>query len=301
MSHRVNLCIFNHPREHILDQIWFAQETFSHNGYEVLCTDTLRPDCLNLLIENFIESDADIIGAFCRRFGKQIGIVMTEHIELEKEGMFSFAGVSLTQSEYIGNKEQRLFSLLSLTDCVFGFFTFGELPELRTWGDIVPTHGMHRLPYPSIGKVADRLAQPDYDIVFTGTMTQYRESVLGQMGKNYRVVQSSVRETEPERAELYTRSKIAVNIPQDEGWKWISPMRILFGLRCGVPTVHLGHRDMTMLSRLVMEPIDLQNAVRDHDALFQRQISNYEEFVKSKYNSRFPSGMFDIWRELELL
>jgi hypothetical protein len=302
MKCKINLCIFNHPRRFsgILDQLWFARETFGQHGYELVCSNTLRPDCINLLIENFIETDVDVIASFCRRFDKKIGIVMTEHVELEKEG-FLFAGAPVERpAEYIHNRQQRLFSLLSLTDCVFSFFTLGELPELRTWGEITPAHKVFRLPFPSVGKVAARRARCEYDIVFTGTLTRYRETVLSEIAKKYRVIQSSIGETEWERVELYARSKIAVNISQDEDWKWISPMRVLFGLRLGVSTVHLGPSDNTMFTKLMMERNDLDTAVRDYESLFQQQFIAYETFVKSEFNSRFPHELINSWGALEL-
>jgi hypothetical protein len=299
MKPRINLCLFNHPFRYVMDQIWFVQQSLGQNGYEVSCTNTLRPDCINLLIENFVESDGETIEALCRKFTKQIGVIMTEHIELHSYDQFSFDGQSLkSRPKYIG--EQRLFSLLSLADCVWGYVTLGEHPKLQSWSEIVPTHSVYRLPYPAICSVVDRPTDFKHDIVFTGTLTSYRRSVLNELGRKYRVVHSSIGDTEEKRAALYRRAKIAVNIPQDEEWRWVSPMRILFGLRCGVPTVHLGPSDTTMFCKQVVEPIDIDSALRDHIELFHRQIKAYKAFVESEHNPSFPGALFDTWSELEL-
>lgn len=300
MKPTINLCLYNHSQRSVLDQVWFSRETFAQHGYELICTETLRPDCINLFIEHFVEEDVGTLQAFCRRHGKQIGVVMTEHIELGAAG-FAFNGASLRDSQYIDNKEQRLFSLLSLADQVFAFFTFGELPELQTWGDVLPCQSLYRLPYPSIRKVNHRAGQREHDVVFTGASTPYRESVLKQVSKTHRLIQGSSEGTETERADLYASAKVALNIPQAKDWQWVSPMRVLYGLRVGTPTVHLGRHDTTLFTKLVLEPIELDQAIREHEALFQRQLGSYEDFVQSNYNHRFPDGVFDIWAELEQL
>lgn len=300
MRPRINLCVYNHLQRSVLDQVWFSEEVFAQHGYELICSRTLRPDCINLLIENFVEEDVETLQAFCRRFDKKIGIVMTEHIELGKHG-FAFNGAPLRSSEYIDNKEQRLFSTLSLADYVFAFFTFGELPELHTWSDVLPCQSMYRLPYPSIRKVIHRSQRREHDVVFTGAATPYRESVLQDVGRKHRLVRGSSEGTEAERADLYASAKVALNIPQSRDWRWISPMRVLFGLRVGTPTVHLGRHDTTLFTKLVLEPIDLDQAIREHDAVFQRQLGSYEDFVQSNYNLHFPDGVFDIWAQLEQL
>jgi hypothetical protein len=300
MKPRINLCVYNHMQRSILDQIWFSQEVFAQHGYELICSRTLQSDCINLLIENFVEEDLVTLQDFCRRFDKQIGIVMTEHIELGKRG-FTFNGAPLQNSEYIDNKEQRLFSALALADHVFAFFTFGELPELHTWSDVLPCQDLYRLPYPSIRKVSHRPVRREHDVVFTGAPTPYRESVLKQVGRRHRLVQGSSESTEAERADLYASAKVALNVPQAKSWQWVSPMRVLYGLRVGTPTVHLGRHDSTLFTKLVLEPTDLDQAISEHEALFQRQLGSYEDFVQSNYNHRFPDGVFDVWAELERL
>jgi hypothetical protein len=299
MRPRINFCIFNHSRSWILDQIWFVQEVFAQQGYVFVCSDLLEVDCINLLAENFTQEDVRLVQKFCRHHRKQVGIVMTEHVEIGSGG-FSFNGSSLKSTGYIVNKEERLFNLLALTDDVFGFFTCGPLPELRTWSSIVPTHRVHRLPFPAIRSLPVQSTRKDYDIVFTGAPTPYRKHILSQIAATYKVLSSGISDTEEERSNLYERAKVAVNIPQSETWEWVSPMRVLFGLRVGVPTVHLGRRDSTAFTSSILEPIELRHAVGCHEELFRRQLEAYDDFVQSKHNAASPFGVLDIWADLEL-
>lgn len=300
MKPTINLCVFNHPRPFILDQIWFAEEVFGRNGYELISSSTLKPDCLNLLIENFLEEHAEFLAGFCRKFSKQVGIIMSEHIELGPFG-FSFNAAPLQNVDYIGNMSQRLFSLLSLVDCVFSFFTMGELPELRTWREVIPNCSVYRLPYPSIVKAIQAPEQQTFDVVFTGQLTAYRQEILKEVAAKHTLLQPGFLKSEEERARSYAQAKVALNIPQHKNWPWISTMRVIFGLRAGTPTVHLGRRDATMFSNAILEPVDLDGAVRDHTILFQRQIAAYEKFVQSPENFRFPDGVFQAWADAECL
>jgi len=298
MKPKINLCTFNVTRVGIFDQIWFAKELFFQNGYEFLCTNALRPDCLNLLIENFVDEDIETLSSFARRFKKKIGVIMTEHIELEAEG-FTFGGAQLTDMEYIRNKKERLFGLLSITDYAFGYFTFGDLPKLHTWNRILPGHRPYHLPYPSIHKTTAQPTRPDYDIVFTGVLTPHRKSVLRELAKKYRVRQSELTKTEEERAAHYAKAKIAVTVPQTKDWRWISPMRVLFGLRAGLATIDLGQDHTTTFARSVLSELEIERAVTHPGAAFEQQLQSYARFVQSPENGPFPSGIFDLWAELE--
>lgn len=298
MKPRVHLCVYNHPSLGALDQVWFIGEALTQRGYEFSCSKTLRPDCLNLLTEYFMDHDVELLSAFCRRHGKQIGLVMTEHIELGPDG-FSFDNAPLSDTAYIGNKAQRLFGILGLDEHVFGYLTCGELPELHSWSEILPDRRVHRLPYPSIRRRIEVKLRPDHDLVFTGYLTAYRKAMLKDAAARHSILFPPGEETEESRAAYYARAKVALNIPQDDTWPWTSPMRVLFGLRVGIPTVHLGRRDATVLCRRLLEPADLDRAVKDHRALYDRQLAAYEDLVRSAENERFPDGFFAAWAAAE--
>lgn len=294
----VNLCLFNNSPLGISDQVWFLKETLANQGMRTYVSDALRLDCLNLLIENFIETDAPMLSAFCRRHGKMLGIIMTEHIENEEAGL-SVGGSSLHQREYIGNADERIYSLLSFADCTFCYLTLGDLPELRSWRSILPGHVVQRLPFPPLPTKTRPQSGDDFDVIFTGTATNHRRAVMKQLSSTYRLVHSELQE-EGARIDLYARSRVAVNVPQDPAWRWVSPMRILFGLRHGTPTVHLGRLDNSAFSSIVAPEEALADAVANPGQLFENQAADYDAFVHSDGNPIFPAALFDGWAALEL-
>ena len=299
MKPRVNLCTFNHHPWVISDQIWFIREVFAQQGYSFTISDCLERDCLNILVENFVELDVSVIGDFCRRYHKQIGVVMTEHVEF-KTHKFKFSGDSLESDNYIGNRKQRLLSLLAMSDDLFALFTLGELPALATLDQALPRAKIYHLPYPSLRvSPALELRDQSFDVIFTGTRTRHRGAVLQQLRKQYRVMDLDVRSSEEERVNAYSRAKVAVNIPQSETWEWTSPMRFLFGIRNNLATVHLGKSDNTAFSEYVVAPFRLPAALQNPLGAFEEQLKGYQTLVASSDNDRFPESLFDLWGLLE--
>lgn len=315
----VNLCLFNNPLAGVTDQVFFVRSILRDHGYEVSITDRLRVGALNLLIENFRPASEGCayrvtIESFCRRFGKRVGIIMTEHIERRGTDIV-FNGAPLTDPGYIGNKASRFFGLVAQSETVFGFFTLGALPELHSFRDIFLQHTLYRLPFPALDTPAlpdgGALGNPsrprsrtvrrsvrDYDCVFTGAMTAHRREVLADLRRRFRVL-TSAQVDEAERAALYRRAKVALNIPQDPSWPWISPMRVMFGLRTGRPTVHIGGAlRRGEFDRHVPLDEEIARALDDPAGLLQRQVEGYDRLVRET-DRLFPDHVFRLWARLE--
>lgn len=304
----VNLCIFNHPMAGITDQAFFVETLLRNRGYDVSISDRLRKDALNLVIENFrLASDGfnfvESMEKFCGRFGKRVGIIMTEHIE-RHEAQILFNGALLTDAVYIANKMSRLFSVLAHSKFAHCFFTLGPLPELNSFRQIFLLHSLYRLPFPDLGTSmpAGDLPYADeigYDAVFTGSMTPYRKQVLEELRSRFKILVSTEFQTEVRREALYRGAKVALNIPQDASWGWISPMRVIFGLRVGRPTVHFGGTlRQTEFDRAVPLEEDLSTAIADPAALYKNQATGYDQLVRKGAN-QFPDHIFRLWAMLE--
>lgn len=306
----VNLCLFNNPLSGITDQVFFLERLLRARGYEVLLSDRFHPGALNLVIENYRPAAEgcnfqDVVANFCRRYDKRIGIVMTEHIERVGDEIL-FDGGSLMDTAYIGNRLARFYGLLAQSEWAFGFFTLGSLPELRSFPHIFMRHARHRLPFPAIDDAATELARSQdgaaqdklYDCIFTGAMTPHRGKVLADLAGRYKLLVSP-QVKEDERAALYRRAKVALNIPQDPSWPWVSPMRVLFGLRVGCPTIHVGGtRTMTDFDLAVPMDEEVGDAVADPAALYARQMAGYADFARES-GKDFPDSLFRVWAELE--
>ena len=82
------------------------------------------------------------------------------------------------------------------------------------------------------------MAEMDIDVLFTGTMTDYRLKVLTRLErKGYRVVYENPDIPSFERKNLFARSKICIHILPHPGWMFSSPMRLhslLMNRKCTV-------------------------------------------------------------------
>lgn len=309
----VNLCLFNNPLAGVTDQVFFIEAALRNRGFAVFLSDRLRIDALNLVIENYRPAAEgcnfqEAVGAFCRRFDKRVGIVMTEHIERRGRDIL-FDGTPLEDPGYIGNKLSRFFGLLSQAQHAFGFFTLGPLPELQTFGDIFLQHDLYRLPFPALDLPPPRREEPparplrrraEYDFVFTGAMTPYRAELLAGLNRRFRVLVSA-QVAEPKRAELYRQASVALNIPQDSSWSWISPMRVMFGLRMGRPTINVGGSLLRgEFDRAIPMDLEPEAALADPAGLYLRQKEGYLRLAQEG-ERRFPEQALRLWATMEKL
>ncbi|SMF71547.1 hypothetical protein SAMN06265365_12832 [Tistlia consotensis] len=307
----VHLCLFNNPLAGVTDQVFFLEAALRNRGFAVSLSDRLRADALNLVIENYRPAAEgcnfhEAVGAFCRRFDKRVGVVMTEHIERRGREIL-FDGTPLEDPGYIGNKLSRFFGLLSQSQHAFGFFTLGPLPELETFGDIFLQHDLYRLPFPALDLPPPRREEPParplrrrsaYDFVFTGAMTPYRADLLAGLNRRFRVLVSS-QVAEPKRAELYGQADVALNIPQDPSWSWISPMRVMFGLRMGRPTINVGGSlQRGEFDRAIPMDLEAEAALADPAGLYARQKEGYLRLAREG-ERRFPEQAFRLWAQVE--
>ena len=302
---RVNFCVFNHRPIGITDQVEFMDAVFTELGWQVTVSDCLAADALNFVLECFLPaskggSQVARIAAFCRRHRKRVGIIMSEHIELDEDGL-TFNGTPLHDRTYIDDKESRILGLVELSEFAFAFFTLGCLPELNSFGSLLPRHRVYRLPFPTIAPAGQPAGAQriDYDLVFTGSMTPYRQQILDALSRQYKVHVASQGMAEEDRFGLCQRSRLILNVPQMPGWTWISPMRVMFGLRAGRATLHHGGElRQTAFDASVKTELPIDTALRDWQGTYVAQQRQYQELVDS-YWRHFPRAVLEVWARLE--
>lgn len=307
---KLHLCLFNNPFIGVSDQVDFIKETVAEAGCHLSVGRFLRPDSINILIENFSPAARDMVIEFCQHHQTRVFVVMTEHIDFQL-GQIFFHGQIWKDSDYMPVEVQRkrLVSLLEMTPWIAGFLTLGDLPELIGFDTMVSGASPLRLPFPRILRAeTGQGEQAPYDFIFTGVLTEYRRQVLAQLSEHFRVYASSNKLSRAARRRLYHKGRIILNIPQSEEWGWISPMRVMAAARCGRPCVSIGRMDPSVLGR-INAYIDLadRNAIQnltallgEHRSFFARYMASYAE-TTSAYNACSTRGVFDkiaMWRPL---
>ena len=311
----VTLWIFNHSFRYISEQIEFFCSSLAQHGYPVRVSRHANPATLNVVIENFSPQTALPVARFCRDHRKRVAVVQTEHIDLV-DGRVYFHGVEIgSRDDYIapGTKIQRLTSLLTMREHVRSFFRLGDLPRLRNVERMLPGLTTSTIPFPlirpsdrSLPGVGGRASEP-FDLVFTGILTAHRQRVLKEISERFAVHVGREAVSRRRRDALNAASRLVLNVPQNEGWTWISTMRVLAALRCGRATVAIGDFEECAINRFCARIAPnaallpaLRQLLERGDALFEHHIAAYNEFAASDGNSPFPHEEFELWGALEL-
>jgi hypothetical protein len=143
------------------------------------------------------------------------------------------------------------------------------------------------------------------DLVFTGSMTEYRVKLLTLLEEQGLSVAFPRRFVSRNCRNALNRSgKVVVNIPQREGWQWLSVMRIVAGLQTGRSTISLGTHDASHIASCCIQ-LDirdrdwvskLKECVDDWKSLYTRNFVNYSIMAKKFEHERpFPHDVFEYW------
>lgn len=309
MQH-IHLWIYNHPFVGIVDQIDFFAALLKQHGYYLTIGKKPNPSALNVVIENFSATTSQILIDFCKKYHKTIAVIMTEHLDFDKDTKeIKIHGDPLwTENDYMPPQTQiaRIQHLIECTPYIRCFFTLGDLPKLHNINEMLPGIPVIKLEFPRINKIINKNVANKIknDFLFTGFMTNYRQSIISLMGENklaihypQGLVSKKVREI------LCDSSKIILNIPQRKEWNWLSLMRIISALRLGKPTISLGTKDDSEIAACChqLEINDnlfatLSDYINNWEELYESCLQKYTEMAE-KYAKQhpFPHYFFKGW------
>lgn len=307
----IHLWIYNHPFYGISDQIDYFVDGCCNAGYHTTVGKQPRSDALNVVIENFsAETKAELID-FCRKNRKRVGVIMTEHVDF-MDGVINIHGDPLwTENDYMHpvtqiNRLRHLFDCLPFTRC---YLTLGDLPQLVNLDAMLPGVAVVRMPFPRIapryGEVSTEECEFKQDLLFTGFVTAYRRQIIDTIeGAGLSVYTPSRFVSRNRRNALNRSSRIALNIPQRDGWRWLSLMRIYAALKCGRATISLNTTDSSEISRCCVQlptvsddwTRTLAGHVSHWKELYETSLRDYNDMA-ADYQCRhpFPHDLFELW------
>jgi hypothetical protein len=269
---RVHLATFHQQVFAIYDQIFFLKRLFKRLGVQFSIGEALDPDCLNIVIEDFSPRVCEVIERFHSETGKWVGIVATEHLDAVDGRILSYAELLFAPEkdrDYVTHAEgvRRFAGLARALRCARYIFTLGDYPHLRGIDEVFPRCPIVRLPFPPLPmkSVTRRAARkPEYDLVFTGSITPYRREALEGLTSNFSIVTGKMGANFSQRARNYWSAAMALNVPQYREWIWSSPMRILYGLAAGRVTISPRLASKSQIDTFAIEAVELSAAcVRD--------------------------------------
>jgi hypothetical protein len=176
---------------------------------------------------------------------------------------------------------------------------------------MIPGIPVRTLPFPAVMPVdrsaLDRRGGPDFDLVFTGQMTDHRRKMLDRLQKDFTVLTGRDIVSRRRRDAMNARARLVLNLPQSRGWQWLSTMRVLAALRCRRATLAIGdfHESAVTSGCLCLreeevETAALRQVVARHEQEFDSRLAAYNAMTRSGINPAFPHADFELWAELEL-
>ena len=310
LSTPVHLWIYNHPFYGISDQVEFFLLIMKRNGYHVTLGRQPRLDALNVVIENFSEATSNVLIDFCRSHRKRVAVIMTEHIDFIENQIFIHGDPLWSVNDYM-HPATQIARIKNLADCIQYircFFSLGDLPELRNFSEMFPGISVHEIHFPNLGvPFPDSSIQqqaPEYDAVFSGVITNYRRELLHSLSEKVSVACPQKFVSRKMRDRLNHSGKIVLNLPQRQGWRWLSLMRVIAALRCGRATVSLGTTDDSRIStccyQLNMSDSDwieqLRYYVDDWKSAYTHAFQSFSEMASAyEQDRKFPHYVFEYW------
>lgn len=307
----IHLWIYNHPFYGISDQVDYFFATFKQHGYSISIGRQPSVSSLNVVIENFSAQTRDVLTKFCKASRKRVAVIMTEHLDFDAGHLFFHGDPLWSDNDYMHPATQvnRISNLMDCLPYIRCFFVLGDLPELRNISAMLPGIAVRSIPFPKFDPVqlndTQTPRQPVNDLLFTGFMTNYRAGILALLEDNSFSVACPRRFVSRKNRDLMSRSaKLILNIPQREGWRWLSLMRIIAALRCGRATVSLGTKDESRIAACCYQlDITSQEWIKELDeyvnngtSLYRDAFDNYTSMAKEYERScGFPHDMLEFW------
>ena len=174
---------------------------------------------------------------------------------------------------------------------------------------MLPGVAVRQIPFPRLDLVPDGDAKMPgpitTDLLFTGFITDHRASILAMLKTNdFSVACPQKMVSRKKRDALNRSAKIVLNIPQREGWRWLSLMRVIAGLRCGRATVSLGTNDDCKIASCCSQldigredwPDQLTGRIEDWQHLYRSAYESYMSMASDFGREKgFPHDLFEYW------
>jgi hypothetical protein len=264
---------------------------------------------LNVVIENFSSQTRDTLIEFCSRTRKRVAVIMTEHIDFVARRILIHGDPLWNDNDYMhpATQVERVKCLMSCQPYIKFFMVLGDLPELRNFADMMIGADVRTIPFPRIDHhdQSDETRRLKYDLLFTGYVTEYRERLLAEAALPGLLLASPRKfVSRKKRDQLNRFTKLVLNLPQREGWQWLSVMRVMAALRCGRATVSLGTHDASRIAACTYQ-LDLYNSswkdklksyVADWATAYHEMYEGYCRMAGDfEQTHPFPHDMMEYW------
>ena len=277
----------------VTDQLIFLKLLCKDAGHHFSFSRSPDPKKLNLIFEDLSFETMRKISSLKRTDPSlQLGLIATEHYDYVN-GTFSFFSRRAWEgNDYVNGYQsvERLTNLLSSINSFDFLISLGDLPNLLGFKTLIPNYSIYTSCWPRLLPKAIIPSQKKFDFYFSGRMTRHRRLVIQKLrDQAFTVFVPNSLQTEKIRRQSANLARYQINIPQDQNWSWISPMRVFYGWRLGLPSISINTSSTDTIASCIptLSLEELRGSgncyLKNFQEEYLRQIQDYE-VVSSQWN-----------------
>lgn len=218
---------------HVSDTVRLIKCALEDIGFRVDIEKDISDKSINIIIENFSDEYLNKVKSCYERGGRFI-IVATEFLTVDT---FNDFGGDVNDKSHYENKVywqerfKNFLEVLKFSDAVF-HLSEHQVPVYKRFFEGKPVIYLPHCYVSNFSTVKMRPNQErDVDVLFTGTLTDYRKKILSGIEEaGYKVKNLPMLTASFHRDDLISRSKVCLNLPQNERWDYQSNSRIHYHL-----------------------------------------------------------------------
>jgi len=233
---KFNLVYGNHSYEglHISDTLRLIKYSLQSIGHTVAISPRMEPGQNNIIIENFTYDFIVTMENLRKVEGTRFIILATEYIS-DNDRFNYFPDSSINDNTHyaqdsLWQKRWKTFCLaVKSCDAIWHL----SEPQVSAYQRYFPDVPVGYLPHAylsdliRVNPVPD--IQKDIDVLFTGTMTPYRQSIIDKLEQSGLIVKhGAVNTPDHIREDWVSRSRLAINLRQNSQWSYPSNSRFFY-------------------------------------------------------------------------
>lgn len=240
MKPKIHICTFNVYTYVVEDTIKILKDSLK-DDFEISVSKELKVNVTNIIFENFNLYSVNKIKQIKKKNNFKIIVVLSEHMNLDSNKRLVLNNIIWNHKRsYLINLYDRFLFLTSIINLIDCFIVLYDIPIISNLKKIFPNTKIFSIGYNY--SFENNLSKKKYDFCFIGTITASREIILNKLSKKFCVyfkknMSMNVKEN------IFNKSKYSLNIPQEEKWSFISPVRIFSSLRKKLRTINILYSD----------------------------------------------------------
>lgn len=255
---------FSGNLEGMSDWMLFIKLALEEAGYGIEFEKKVTPNHINVIFDGFDEKFAETITSQNTQT-TPIVIISTEYITGKTFNTFftppllyRLSGLTFGRelSKHAKTYQKRYDLFLAASQKARGLWTLAP-DQVALYQQVAQTNKVFHLPFAYLEKFSNLSrntdsVQKNIDFLFSGTNTPYRRQILCQIQqRGYNVACTLPNTPQVIRNSMIARSRVALNIRQNDKWRYASTMRMFY---------HIMNHSL-LISESCLAPSELDNYV----------------------------------------